>query len=546
MKVYSSGGWTAAGSSVNGTANRYDYVVGTASGSYTGASNTTFPATYDAGYVDVWLNGAKLVPTTDFTATSGTQIVLASAASAGANICIVGYGTFSLANFSVGDANDVSLAGLSNGQVLAYNSTSGDFEPTTISTTPAAVSDQANSSTGYFALPSGTTAQRPGSAAAGYTRYNTTTGSLEFYDGTNWVSTNLIPTINSVTGTIYAGAASTLTLSLTNATDTIDVKYYEGGTLIATDSGVTVTSGSASSTVPSAVYGQTAGDTISIQVFNQDGTPSSNSVSKTVAGLPTGGTISSSGGYRYHTFSSSGTFTNTISGLSVDYLIVAGGGGGAVNSSGGGGAGGMISGSTTASVTSYSAVIGGGGSGATGASTQGQTASGNTGSNTTFSLVGTTVLGGGGAPAYDVVGRNGGSGSGSSGGLTAGSGTSGQGNSGATNGSGSYPPGGGGGGKGSAGSPSTSSAGGAGGAGAEWPSGSGNYYAGGGGGSGDSRGWVGGAGGIGGGGAGSATSANGGSGTANTGGGGGSAWFGSPQGNGGAGGSGIVIVRYAI
>jgi hypothetical protein len=54
MKVYSSGGWTAAGSSVNGTANRYDYVVGTASGSYDGSSNTTFPATYDAGYVDVW------------------------------------------------------------------------------------------------------------------------------------------------------------------------------------------------------------------------------------------------------------------------------------------------------------------------------------------------------------------------------------------------------------------------------------------------------------------------------------------------------------
>jgi hypothetical protein len=127
MKVYSSGGWTAAGSSVNGTANRYDYVVGTSSGSYTG-STTNFPATYDAGYVDVFLNGTKLVPTTDFTATSGTEIVLGTAASSGSNVCIVGYGTFNIATFSIGDATDVNLLGIGNGDVLAYNSTSGSFE----------------------------------------------------------------------------------------------------------------------------------------------------------------------------------------------------------------------------------------------------------------------------------------------------------------------------------------------------------------------------------------------------------------------------------
>lgn len=35
-------------------------------------------------------------------------------------------------------------------------------------------------------LPSGTTAQRPGSPATGMMRYNTTISLLEFYDGTNW------------------------------------------------------------------------------------------------------------------------------------------------------------------------------------------------------------------------------------------------------------------------------------------------------------------------------------------------------------------------
>ena len=50
----------------------------------------------------------------------------------------------------------------------------------------------------------------------------------------------------------------------------------------------------------------------------------------------TGGTESTSGGYKYHTFTSSGTFTAKAAG-SVDYLIVAGGGGGGEQHGGGGG-----------------------------------------------------------------------------------------------------------------------------------------------------------------------------------------------------------------
>ena len=36
-------------------------------------------------------------------------------------------------------------------------------------------------------IPTGTTAQRPGTASAGYIRFNTTTTKLEAYDGTSWV-----------------------------------------------------------------------------------------------------------------------------------------------------------------------------------------------------------------------------------------------------------------------------------------------------------------------------------------------------------------------
>jgi hypothetical protein len=60
---------------------------------------------------------------------------------------------------------------------------------------PAAVSDQANTSTGYFDLPAGTTAQRPVSPATGMIRYNTTESKYEVYTGSAWqfLSTSSYP-----------------------------------------------------------------------------------------------------------------------------------------------------------------------------------------------------------------------------------------------------------------------------------------------------------------------------------------------------------------
>jgi len=52
--------------------------------------------------------------------------------------------------------------------------------------TPTDVSDEANTSTGYFQLPAGTTAQRPASPVAGMIRYNTTILSNEIYQSGGW------------------------------------------------------------------------------------------------------------------------------------------------------------------------------------------------------------------------------------------------------------------------------------------------------------------------------------------------------------------------
>jgi len=462
---------------------------------------------YTPNFVDVYLDGVKL-DSSEYTATNGSDVVLASGASTGQIMEVVAFSSFDVADIR----NMTQPLGLKN-----YTTT------------------QRDALTGI---------------GAGDTIYNSTVGSIQFYDGTNWVATNLIPVISSISGDIYTGVSSTLTISVSNATDTVDIKYYEGNTLLATDTGVTVTSGSCTSTVPSAVYGQTAGDTITIQIFNLDATPS-NGITKTVQAIPTGGTVTTSGSYVYHTFNSSSTFT-VPSGFSSTYdaLIVAGGGaGGSANggAQGGGGAGGAVQHDAfSLSAGSFSVVIGAGGTG----STSNQV--GNSGSNTTgFSQ---TAIGGGGGDLRGGTGAaSGGSGGGGSSSSTSnyGTGTSGQGNRGGlgnddTGGTNIYPAGGGGGAGAVGGSASQGSASANGGDGINWKS-LGTYYAGGGAGGAYDVATPAGSGGQGGGGDGvpfgsNASSAH--NGNINTGGGGGGGASGS--GLSGAGGSGIVVIRYQL
>ena len=84
--------------------------------------------------------------------------------------------------------------------------------------------------------------------------------------------------------------------------------------------------------------------------------------------VATGGTVTTSGVYKTHTFTSSGIFTVTSApvGAAVDIMVVAGGGGGGFDVGGGGGGGGLIYNPNYIglSATSYSIVIGAGGAGA--------------------------------------------------------------------------------------------------------------------------------------------------------------------------------------
>ena len=135
-------------------------------------------------------------------------------------------------------------------------------------------------------------------------------------------------------------------------------------------------------------------------------------------GLNFGGTETTytSGGttYKVHSFTSSGFFRVTAA-ISVDFLIVGGGGGTAAaelsyGATGGGGAGGMVEGtSITIPMGKHTVTVGQGGAASNAYSVAGS------GGDSVFNY-GTTVTakGGGGSPDYASTGTDGGSGSGGS------------------------------------------------------------------------------------------------------------------------------------
>jgi len=302
----------------------------------------------------------------------------------------------------------------------------------------------------------------------------------------------------------------------------------------------------------------------------------------------TGGTITTCGNDKIHTFTAPGSFTvcaaaNSAPNNVVSYIVVGGGGAGGLNipnntgMGGGGGAGGFIEdqspvtpytaspldggGPITVTATTYPITIGAGGAGILYPSNSDAPA--NSGSASTFSTISSAGGGGGGnifTSSDHDSGANGGSGGGSSQVLDS-SGTP-------SGGSGNTPPvsppqgqpgggsgpnningSGGGGGAGGAGAngvgPQPNGTGGAGGAGvASSITGSPVGYAGGGGGAGNAT--RGAANPVGGGGNGMSYSACGSAGTANTGGGGGGMTGPNPAYSSGSfsGGSGIVIIRY--
>lgn len=485
---------------------------------------------YIVGFVQLYLNGVLLVDGDDYTATNGNLITLATGAAAGDSIEAIMLHPFQLVN--------TTFTG-----------------KTTIE--------------GQLDMPQWTTATRPASPRYGTTGYNTETKALENYTDQGWLKVSVpIPIITSSSGTIYSGITSTITLSGINfGTGTATVTFTSGATSATATATPTNGGQTCAVTVPAAIYGLAAGSSVEITLKNADNA-SSGAITKASLGIPSGGTVTTAGSYRIHTFASSGNFVvPTGFSANAEYLIAAGGGAGGDYFSGsgynaaagGGGAGGLITNVGSAIVLtsgSYSAVVG-----AAGVSTATNNNSGgfaSNGSNSSFN--GLTAIGGGrgGAGNASVSGNGYGANSGGSGGggvrdgfVSAGSGTSGQGRSGGSYAGTTDGNGGGGGGYSTAGT--VAGDGGYGGSGVTSSISGADviYCAGGGGGKGNNGTWssANGGSGVGGNGATKANNAVGGNASSYGCGGGGAGSAidaSSPFARGGNGSQGIVIIRYPI
>jgi len=364
-------------------------------------------------------------------------------------------------------------------------------------------------------------ASAPSTPSEGDLWYDQTNEVLKIYQSSvsNFVKVSAeIAVLSSVTGILYVGQSTNLTLSGSGFLNSnLVVNFLQASDAI--DVNVTVTptnDSSATVTVPSSVYNNvTNGNIVTIKVTNSDGKSSGNQ-----------------------------TITASAPPYSVDFLVIGGGGRGGYE--GGGGAGGYrtsynnetsgrgSSAQTALTFTSgtvYTVTIGGGDAGDGATSGTAGTADSTSISGSDISTVSSTGGGGGGYAGGSNAGGNGGCGGGASSGSSAvGSGTANEGYDGGTSA-------GGGGGAGSAGS---TGYGGTGGAGlASTITGSSVTRASGGSGGPASSGTV--AAQAGGGGFGT-YSGDAGDGVVNTGGGGGGYWAGG-SGTAGDGGSGVVILR---
>ena len=403
----------------------------------------------------------------------------------------------------------------------------------------------------------------------------------------DWCTTAKTSPFTSVSGKGYflntTGGVITVTLPASpSAGDIVSIKDYAG-----TFDTNNVTVGRNSSKIGGECIDatlSTEGDSITLVYV--DGTQGWLNIQTddTVAGqsfvAATGGTVTTSGNFKIHTFNASGCFQVTAAGNpsgsnTIEYMVVAGGGGGGSSAAGGGGGAGGYresSGVTagcysvsplgacvsalTASTATFPITVGAGG-------TAGSGNPGGSGSTSTFSTISSAGGGGGSGNSQDAVAGGSGGGGGFRPPGSPASGAAGntppvsppQGNPGGdTNPSTSNPDrGGGGGGATAAGTTPSGNSAGPGGAGATSSiNGTPTVRAGGGGGGKDEdtpNGGTSGDGGPGGGGRGSSSDASnsraGEAGTTNTGGGGGGGGAGPGAGpDGYAGGSGVVILRY--
>jgi len=162
--------WEAL-SVVNGIDNSVEYTAT--------AAQTTFSATYDVGYVEVYLNGVRL-DASDFTATNGTTVVLDVGAALNDTVYIQAFGTFTLSTHYTKTASDArylqptgdgsQLTGIDalptqtshSGKYLTTDGSAASWSTVSSNSTSSGLYEHSNSISSNYSISSGNNALTAG------------------------------------------------------------------------------------------------------------------------------------------------------------------------------------------------------------------------------------------------------------------------------------------------------------------------------------------------------------------------------------------------
>jgi len=330
LKVYKSSGWAAAGSTVNGTSQRYEYTATANQTTFTGSDINGNTLAYDSGFADVYLNGVRLNGA-DITITSGTSVVLATGASVGDNLSVVGYGTFNVAavDGSAINSGTINVARLPS-TVLNSNIDLTNLSGTNI--TSGTVPNARLTGSGAITI-NGSAVSLGGSVTVGETKPTITgispstienTATDVVITGTNFGSSGVpnVEIINSngvisYPNTITRNSATQLTINVTIATDAsyfLRIELEDGNAVRSSTALLTVSDAPVISTVAGSLGTFAKGSAISVTVA---GTGDATLVWSSTGTLPTGLSLNTSTGVISGTESSSITQETVYSNIQV-------------------------------------------------------------------------------------------------------------------------------------------------------------------------------------------------------------------------------------
>jgi len=291
-----------------------------------------------------------------------------------------------------------------SGKFLTTDGTSASWG--TLSVSPTAVSDQVNTSTGYFDLPSGTTAQRPSSPNPGMFRYNTTLGIIEWYDSltTIWRPIYQPPTIPAEYLVVGGGGAGGSDVGGGGGGGQVIYGTYS----LSPGSTLSITVGAGGAKGGTAVYGFKGGNSIlTLSGTTYTAVGGSGGAGRTGGGVYAGGTGYNGGGGSYDYGAT--TYSGGNAGAAPGGQGGGGGGAGAVGNGVNGGNGLQYSAMSSSSGADSGYYGGGGGGGPYPSGTSaGGLGGGANGSSGTAGVAGTTATGGGGSGGGSAAGDNGG------------------------------------------------------------------------------------------------------------------------------------------